>query len=90
MNLKGKRKRFQVSKKTQCVILPGLSYIKHIELEDKLTKMKSELEGLNIVEGDGETGIANSEVSYFYVKEAIKRFEDLFSILKVTCGTSYG
>ncbi|WAM34755.1 indolepyruvate ferredoxin oxidoreductase subunit alpha [Caldicellulosiruptor morganii] len=68
----------------QWVILPGLSYIKHVELEEKLTEMKSELGKLNIVEGDGQIGIVTSGVSYFYVKEAIKGFEDLFSILKIT------
>ncbi|WP_271629805.1 indolepyruvate ferredoxin oxidoreductase subunit alpha [Caldicellulosiruptor sp. DIB 104C] len=79
-----KRKLSSFEKRPQWVILPGLSYKKHIELEEKLTKIRTELGRLNIIEGHGQIGIVTSGISYFYVKEAIREFEDLFSILKVT------
>lgn len=55
-----------------------------MELEQKLQDMKKELSVYNKVEGKGKIGIVTGGVSYFYVKEAIKGFEDLFSILKIT------
>lgn len=87
LEFKFKREKRKISgfeKRPQWVILPGLSYIKHVELEKKLVEMKPELGKLNVIEGHGQIGIITSGVSYFYVKEAIKGFEDLFSILKVT------
>ncbi|MEZ0535763.1 indolepyruvate ferredoxin oxidoreductase subunit alpha [Caldicellulosiruptoraceae bacterium PP1] len=72
------------SKDPKWVILPSLSYKKHIELEEKLQSMSYELGIYNKVHNKGKIGIITSGVSYYYVLEAIKDFDDLFSVMKVT------
>ncbi|WP_041737501.1 indolepyruvate ferredoxin oxidoreductase subunit alpha [Caldicellulosiruptor owensensis] len=83
--LKREKRRIKgFEKRPDWVILPALSYKKHVELEKKLQDIKKDLSVYNRVEGKGKIGIITGGVSYFYVKEAIKGFEDLFSILKIT------
>lgn len=45
--------------------------------------MKKEFFVYNKVEGRGKIGIVIGGILYFYVKEVIKGFEDLFLILKI-------
>lgn len=82
-----KRKKHKIigfSKKSDWIILPSLTSIKHNQLEEKLNKISSTLANLNISEYSGKIGIVTSGVSFHYVKEAIKENKEKISIFKVT------
>ncbi len=71
------------------VIFPGLSYRKHIrleELQDKISGMFSELH-FNKITGSGKKGIAASGIAYSYVKEVLSRDNISLKVFKV--GTPY-
>jgi indolepyruvate ferredoxin oxidoreductase alpha subunit len=67
------------------VIFPNVANRKHQELVDKLAQIAQDFcnSSFNYAEGEGETGIACSGVSYHYVREALKRLGISIPVMKI-------
>ncbi|MDF2524566.1 MAG: indolepyruvate ferredoxin oxidoreductase, alpha subunit [Clostridiales bacterium] len=76
-------------KDSKWVIFPGLSYKKHIQLEEMQDKISEIFSGMqyNKITGSGTKGIAASGISYSYVKEALSSMNLSIKLLKI--GTAY-
>ncbi len=87
---RGERKYGEFSKNPERYVnIPAHSRRMHVELLDKIEKIRKELNSLkfNWIEGKGRAGIIASGISYAYVKEALswlKLGEDEVTILKLS------
>ena len=67
------------------VIFPKLAYQAKLRIADREPQIAAEFSEYkgNTIEGSGPVGIACGGVAYTYVKEAIRRHEEEFTVLKV-------